>query len=59
MKENMSILPNEDQIIKLLEWPEDTQVCIVNILRFKDGKESAYKNYSREAVNSYHSNQFT
>ena len=27
--------------------------------RFKDGKESAYKNYSREVVNSYHSNQFT
>ena len=31
-----------------LEWPEDTPVCMVNILRFKDGKERAYKNYSRE-----------
>ena len=44
----MSILPNKDQIKGLLEWPEDTPVCMVNILRFKDGKESAYKNYSRE-----------
>ncbi len=44
----MSILPNKDQIKALLEWPEDTPVCMVNILRFKDGKERAYKNYSRE-----------